>query len=218
MSPWTQQLAGRFLAFEGPDGSGKSTQLSRFLAWARVQGLAVVEVREPGGTAVGERIRDLLLDPENTDLTARAEMLLYMSSRAQLVETIIQPALQSGALVVADRFVASTCAYQGTAGGVPMHDILRTAEVATGGCWPDLSIIFDVDERTAAGRLNPLLDRMEQKGAAFHRRVREGYHLLAQQRPDDMVLIDATVDEDTVFERLLEVLQSSVGVTKTTSH
>jgi len=211
MTAWTQHMAGRFLAFEGPDGSGKSTQLVRFLVWARAQGLPVVEVREPGGTAVGERIRDVLLDPDNTDLTARAEMLLYMASRAQLVESIIEPALRAGSLVVADRFVASTCAYQGTAGGVPMHDILRVAEVATGGRWPDLSIIFDVDEQTAAGRLNPLLDRMERKGAAFHRRVREGYHLLAEQRPHDMLLIDATVDEDAVFERLLEALQMRLG-------
>ncbi len=207
MTAWTQQMTGRFLAFEGPDGSGKSTQLARFLVWARAQGLPVIEVREPGGTAVGERIRDVLLDPENTDLTVRSEMLLYMASRAQLVESIIEPALQAGSLVVADRFVASTCAYQGTAGGIAMHDILRVAEVATGGRWPDLSIIFDVDEQTAAGRLSPLLDRMEQKGAAFHRRVREGYHLLAEQRPHDMLLIDATVDEETVFERLLEALQ-----------
>lgn len=211
MGAWTQQLAGRFLAFEGPDGSGKSTQLSRFTVWARLQGLQLVEVREPGGTAVGERIRDVLLDPENTDLTARAEMLLYMASRAQLVETIIEPALRTGSLVIADRFVASTCAYQGTAGGVPMHDILRVAETAMGGRWPDLSIIFDVDEQTAAGRLSPLLDRMERKGAAFHRRVREGYHLLAEQRPQDTVVIDATMSEDSVFERLLEVLRGRLG-------
>jgi dTMP kinase len=207
MPAWPQQLGGRFLAFEGPDGSGKSTQLVRFTAWARAQGLQLVEVREPGGTAVGERIRDVLLDPENADLTPRAEMLLYMASRAQLMQTIIEPALLCGQLVIADRFVASTCAYQGTAGGVPMHDILRVAETATGGRWPDLSIIFDVDEQTAAGRLSPLLDRMERKGAAFHRRVREGYHLLADQRPQDTVVIDATADEDTVFERLLTIVQ-----------
>ena len=211
MGAWTQQLAGRFLAFEGPDGSGKSTQLARFTNWARLQGISLVEVREPGGTAVGERIRDVLLDPENTDLTVRAEMLLYMASRAQLVETIIEPALRAGRLVIADRFVASTCAYQGTAGGIPMRDILRVAEAATGGRWPDLSIVFDVDEQTAAGRLSPLLDRMERKGAAFHRRVREGYHLLAEQRPQDTVLIDSTVDEDTVFERLLTVLQDRLS-------
>ena len=211
MPAWPQQLAGRFLAFEGPDGSGKSTQLARFNAWARAQGLSLVEVREPGGTAIGERIRDVLLDPEHADLTSRAEMLLYMASRAQLVQTIIEPALLCGQLVIADRFVASTCAYQGTAGGVPMHDILRVAETATGGRWPDLSIIFDVDEQTAAGRLNPLLDRMERKGAAFHRRVREGYHLLAEQRPQDTVLIDATAGEDSVFEQLLAVLQQRLA-------
>ena len=111
-----------------------------------------------------------------------------------------------------ERSVMVSCHEAGLAYG-HMHDILRVAKTATGGRWPDLSIIFDVDEQTAAGRLNPLLDRMERKGAAFHRRVREGYHLLAEQRPQDTVLIDATIDEDSVFERLLEVLRGRLGGT-----
>ncbi len=191
-------LRERFIAFEGPDGSGKSSQLGRFARAARGAGLEVIEVREPGGTSVGEQVRDVLLDPANTDMTVRCEMLLYMASRAQLVEQTITPALNRGALVLADRFVASTCAYQGTAGGLPMSEIMDVAEVATGHRMPDLTVIFDVDEATAAKRLNPLLDRMEQKGAAFHRRVRDGYHQLAKEDPEHVLLIDATAPEDVV--------------------
>jgi len=199
-------MRGRFIVFEGPDGSGKSTQLARLAAAARNAGLSVVEVREPGGTSVGEQIREVLLDPDNVDMTVRCEMLLYMASRAQLVEQTIAPALAAGALVLADRFVASTCAYQGTAGGLPMQEILEVAEVATGHRMPDLTVIFDVDEATAAKRLNPLLDRMEQKGAAFHRRVRDGYHQLASSDPDHVILIDATAAEDDVHDAAMKAI------------
>ena len=203
-----EALRGRFKAFEGPDGSGKSTQMARFAGVARGQGIEVVEVREPGGTSVGEQIREVLLDPANTDMTIRCEMLLYMASRAQLVEQVIAPALARQALVIADRFVASTCAYQGTAGGLPMREILDVAGVATGHRLPELTVIFDVDEATAAKRLNPLLDRMEQKGAEFHRRVRQGYHRLVKEDPDHVLLIDATGDEDSVHQTAMAAIES----------
>ncbi len=203
-------LRGRFIAFEGPDGSGKSTQLARLADMAKAGGLDVVEVREPGGTAIGEQVRSILLDAANVDMTVRCEMLLYMSSRAQLVEQTITPALEAGALVLADRFVASTCAYQGTAGGIPMRDILDVAKVATDGRLPDLTVIFDVDEATAAKRLNPLLDRMEQKGAAYHRRVRDGYHRLADADPDHVLMVDATASEDVVFARACASIEGAL--------
>jgi len=197
------QLAGRFLVFDGPDGSGKSTQFSRFAGLCREEGLVVCEVREPGGTAIGEQIREVLLDPENTDMAMRTEMLLYMASRGQLVEQTIRPALQRGELVLADRFISSTLAYQGTAGGLAVADILAVGRVAVGECWPHLTVIFDVDEQVAAGRLNPLLDRMELKGAEFHRRVRQGYMDLAAGDPAGNMVIDASGSEDEVFELLV---------------
>ncbi len=203
-------LRGRFIAFEGPDGSGKSTQLGRLADGAREAGLEVVEVREPGGTSVGEQIRTVLLDPDNIDMTIRCEMLLYMASRAQLVEQLIAPALARGSLVLADRFVASTCAYQGTAGGLPMQEILDVAAVATGHRLPDLTVIFDVDEATAAKRLNPLLDRMERKGAEFHRRVRDGYHALAEAEPDRVILIDARGEANEVFVHAVQAIEASL--------
>lgn len=208
MQHWTQQLAGRFIVFDGPDGSGKSTQFSRFAEYCRLQGLVVCEVREPGGTSIGEQIRRILLDPDNHDMALRCEMMLYMASRAQLVEQIITPALARGDLVLADRFVSSTLAYQGSAGGLNQQDILAVGRVAIGEHRPDLTVVFDVDEQTAAHRLNPLLDRMERKGAEFHRKVRAGYHAQAMAQPQRYIIVDATVDEQRVFAALIEALES----------
>ena len=148
-------LRGRFVVFDGPDGCGKSTQFRRFADWANAQGVTVTEVREPGGTEIGEQIREILLDPSNGLMTIRAEMLLYMASRAQLLEERIRPALVRGELILADRFVSSTLAYQGTAGGMTRDEILDVARVAIGDMWPDDIVIFDVDTATAAKRMNP---------------------------------------------------------------
>ncbi len=203
---WTHQLRGRFIVFDGPDGSGKSTQFRRFGAHARDAGVAVCEVREPGGTEIGEQVRQILLeyrDDRHGAMDMRCEMLLFMASRAQLVAEKIGPALRRGELVLADRFISSTLAYQGTAGGLPVADILRVGQIALGQCWPDLVVVFDVDEATAASRLNPLLDRMEKKGAEFHRRVRQGYLDQAGNDPERYLVVDARDDEDVVFERLL---------------
>lgn len=204
------RLQGRFLVFDGPDGSGKSTQFRRFAAAARGAGLRVAEVREPGGTHVGERIREILLDPIHDEMTLRCEMMLYMASRAQLVAESIVPALERGDLVLADRYVSSTLAYQGAAGGLPAQEIMAVARAACAGAWPDLVVVFDVDEATAAGRLNPLLDRMEQKGAAFHRKVREGYLEQAKGDPSGYAVIDAREPEDDVFEATLEVVRRRI--------
>lgn len=213
MASWVQQLAGRFLVFDGADGSGKSTQFSRFSRYCTDAGLAVCEVREPGGTNIGEQIRRVLLDPDNSDMTVRCEMMLYMASRAQLIEQRIRPALERNELVLADRFISSTLAYQGTAGGMSADEIMAVGRVAVGGHWPDVTVLFDVDEHVAATRLNPLLDRMELKGAQFHRRVRQGY-LDQAARGDlgDYLVLDASADEDAVFASLLEKLEQHFGV------
>lgn len=205
---WLRDLAGRFIAFEGPDGSGKTTQFRRFVAACRDAGVSVCEVREPGGTGVGERIRDILLDRAHGDITPRCEMMLYMASRAQLVEACIRPALRRGELVAADRFVASTYAYQGAGGGVPEGDIRAVADAALSGCAPDATIVFDVDEATAASRLSPLLDRVEAKDKEFHRRVREGYLALARSDPARYRVIDAARGEEQVWYALLTALRS----------
>ena len=207
-STWIDLLAGRFLVFDGPDGSGKSTQFARFAAHCRSNGLTVCEVREPGGTSIGEQIRRVLLDPANTDMSLRCEMMLYMASRSQLVEQTIRPALARGELVLADRFISSTLAYQGTAGGMPSDEIIAVGRVAVDDAWPDLTIIFDVPEDVAVKRLNPLLDRMEQKGAEFHQRVRQGYLDQARAMPDRFVVIDSSPEPDAVFTNMLKSLES----------
>ena len=201
---WITQLAGRFIVFDGPDGSGKTTQFHRFAALARDAGVAVCEVREPGGTSISEKIRDILLDPLHEMMDVRCEMMLYMASRAQLMAERIAPALEQGELVLADRFVSSTLAYQGTAGGMSTQEILSVAKVAIGEHWPALVVIFDVDEAAAAHRLNPLLDRIEQKGSDYHGRVREGFAAQAAAEPALHMVIEARDDIETVFGRLCE--------------
>ena len=170
--------------------------------------MVVKEVREPGGTSIGEQIREILLNPANEEMTPLSEMLLYMASRAQLVEQEIKPALGRGELVVADRFVSATLAYQGTAGGLPVEWIQQVAQVAVGGCWPSLTIILDVDDQTAAGRLNPLLDRMELKGKEFHAKVREGFLQQAKKWPERYCVIDGSKDENTVENAVLGAVES----------
>lgn len=178
-------------------------------------GLETLEVREPGGTDIGEQIRQVLLHTK-AEMTLRCEMLLYMASRAQLVEQKIKPALAAGQVVVADRYLASTLAYQGTAGGISHDDIWAVAKASLQGVLPDLVLIFDVDEQTAASRINPLmatatrkegLDRIESRGAAFHRKVREGYVAQAKQFPQDYRLINAARGPEEIWVDVVGVLE-----------
>jgi len=204
MAQWIQSLGGRFLVFDGPDGSGKSTQFARFVEHCRSAGLAVCEVREPGGTSIGEEIRTVLLDPANTQMSLRCEMMLYMASRSQLIEETIGPALQRGDLVLADRFISSTLAYQGSAGGMDQQEILAVGRVAVAGHWPELTVIFDVDGDVAGTRLDPQPDRVELKGANYQSKVRQGFLEQAAADPDRYLVIDASPDADSVFATLLD--------------
>ena len=212
----THGLRGRFVVFDGPDGSGKSTQFRRLATAAAAAGLRVCEVREPGGTHVGEAVRRLLLDPEvKGEIDLRCEMLLFMASRAQLMAERIRPALNRGDLVLADRFVSSTLAYQGTAGGLPVDEIRAVAAVAVGKTRPDLTVVFDVDADTARRRLRPLLrgrefaaaqDRIEARGDAYHARVRRGYLDQAAADPAGYAVLDATRDPTRVHRDLRAAL------------
>lgn len=200
-------LAGKLIVFEGPDGSGKTTQFNRFSALCTAGGLGVTEVREPGGTGIGEEIRRLLLAHDHGDMTLRCEMLLYMASRAQLVEQTIRPAMKIGKLVLADRFVTSTLAYQGAGGGLPENEILNVAQAATGGLEPDLVVIFDVDESTASCRRSAEPDRIEARPGDFKDRVRTSYLDQAKRWPDKHLVVDAMCDADGVFDRLITSLE-----------
>lgn len=144
-------------------------------------------------------------------MTLRAEMLLYMASRAQLFEQVISPAMAGGALVLADRFTSSTLAYQGTAGGLNEEEILAVGQVATGNRWPDLTVVFDVDTAVAMRRLSPLLDRMEQKGMDFHAQVRKGFLEQARRWPQRYRVVDSSVPADAVTTALMQTVRTWVG-------
>lgn len=219
---WLKRLGGKFIVFDGPDGSGKSTQLARFAAECDAHAVPKLMVRDPGGTRTGERIREVLLNPNHEDMGLRCEMLLYMASRAELVDELIRPALKAGTLVIADRFVSSTLAYQGTAGGLRAEEIRAAAQAATGGLWPDVTILFDIDTDLAAERMtgkqpkgakpDPTLslfaDRIEAKGDAYHARVRQGYLDQAAAEPDKYLIVDAGGTPDQVWADLLAKLSA----------
>jgi len=162
--------------------------------------------REPGGTAIGEKIRQILLNPEHIQMSTRSELLLYMAARTQLWEEKIAPALKEGKCVVLDRWLSSTCAYQGCAGGFGMDKVIKIAEDSLERPWPDLTIILDVDLKTASARLNRDLDRMEQKGDGYHQKVRDGFLKLAQQQKN-LFVIDAAEEINTVHKKVMEIVK-----------
>lgn len=204
---------GLFVAFEGGDGSGKSTQAERAAAYLRGRGLEVVFVREPGGTPVGERIREVFLDPAHAGLDPWTEVFLSMAARAELVRRVIRPALEAGKVVVTDRFLLSTVVYQGIAGGVGAAVVEEIGAGATGGLRPDLTVVVDIDAAEAERRLpdDPERDRMEGKGAAFHERVREGYRQQAAAPGRNVRLVSGAGTPDEVEARVREELDRVLG-------
>jgi dTMP kinase len=197
-----------FISFEGIDGCGKSTQV-RLLA-QRLQGVgkAVVLVRDPGQTPISEAIRALLLDKNNTAMTSTTELLLYAAARAQMVETVIRPALQAGTIVLCDRFVDSTLAYQGFGRGLPLEDIERCKHVATGGLLPDITLVLDITLAVSKARCpSKQADRMELAGDAFFERVIEGYHHLIRTEPQRVKRIHAADSPERVHEEIWRILE-----------
>jgi dTMP kinase len=191
---------GKFIVLEGPEGSGKTTQLAR-LAQRLGDGSRVVKVvREPGGTAIGEQVRKVLLDKENVHMTVGTELMLYMACRAQLVHEVIRPALDQGVIVLADRFLASSIVYQGIAGGMEARKIEELYRATCGEVTPDLVIVLDVPAEAGLARVRRSLDRMESKPIAFHRRVREGYLTLAASDPGRYGVVDGSAGPDEVAE------------------
>lgn len=202
-----------FITFEGPDGSGKTTQIALLAAFLREHGQRVVTTREPGGTDIGNQIRSCLHDVRNVSMTPAAEILLYSASRAQLVQEIIRPALATGAIVICDRFADSTMAYQGYGRGLDLDDLAYITRFATGDLHPDLTFLLDLDvaaglkRRTVGG---DEMNRMDLQETGFYRRVREGYMRMVAAEPQRWVVVDAdrAVDEvqgtirDAVCRRL----------------
>jgi len=205
---------GFFLTLEGPDGGGKTTQADRLADWLRDQGLDVVSCRDPGGTALGNRLRELLLDRHATPIGLRAEMLLYQAARAELVEEVITKSLAVGKVVVSDRFLLSNVVYQGTAGGLLEEEIAMVGMVATAGVLPDLTIILDVPSEVARARTGAARDRIEDRPQAYHSKVRDGFLAAVASAsqsgtdgrcpyyPAPLVVIDASGDPDGVFAQI----------------
>ncbi|MGL5859599.1 MAG: dTMP kinase, partial [Angustibacter sp.] len=197
-------LPGRFIAFEGGDGAGKSTQVTLAGAWLRQQGYDVVLTREPGATPVGERLRDVLL--HGGDVSPRAEALLFAADRAHHVESVIRPALERGAVVVTDRYVDSSIAYQGAGRGLDDQEVAGVSRWATDGLVPDLTVVLDIDPTHGRQRQSGQLDRVESASDDFHSRVRHRFLHLARRAPSRYVVVDAELGEQEVHRRVLAAL------------
>ena len=187
-----------FFSIDGGDGTGKSTQIDLFCQWLRQQGHEVLACRDPGSTPLGEAIRDLLLHRHDLAIDRRSEMLLYMAARAQLVTERILPALQSGQIVVADRYLLANVVYQGYGGGLDVNILWEVGRIATGGLLPDLTMVLDLPVAAAAARIQREPDRMEMQGREFHARVREGFLGEAARQPGRIVVVDASRSIDAV--------------------
>ena len=200
-----------FITLEGPEGSGKTSQLPALADHLRQAGYEVVVTREPGGTAVGDQIRDVLMNLENVSILPRTEILLFLAARAQHVEGLIRPALQTGKLVLCDRFGDSTLAYQGYGHQTDLDTLRFLLDYSTGGLNPDLTLLLDVPVKAGLSRKldnTQEWNRLDAYAEAFHERVRQGYLSLAEQEPDRWVVIDATQSKGQVQEAMREAILS----------
>lgn len=200
-------MKGMFITVEGPDGSGKTTQLQLLVRSLTEKGYEVVVTREPGGTKVGNSIREVLLSPEHDEMTPRVEMMLYAASRAQNIDQVIRPALKRGAIVVCDRFVDASIAYQGYGLQYDLDQILSLNEWTTAGIKPDLTFLFDLTPDQASRRMKDRgqLDRIESRDESFHQRVYDGFKKLLEQHPDRMVRIDANATIEMIQDEVLDI-------------
>ena len=201
----TPDARGRFIAIEGIDGSGKSTQARRAATSLRATGATVVETREPGGTVLGERLREVLLGSAPGGIAAAAEVALFAAARAQLVDEVIAPALVRGDWVVCDRFLASSLAYQGVGRGLGIDAVVAANALAVDGCMPDLVLVVDVPLEMARSRRGAA-DRIEAEDDAFHRRVADGYRALVARYPAYMRSVDGVGAPEDVHARVMAAI------------
>ncbi len=212
------ETTGKFIVLEGVDGAGKSTQAYLLSKYLGEQKRRVLPVREPGGTAIGERIREILLDHSSSAITAPCELLLYMASRAQLVAEVIRPTLEKGQIVISERFILSSLAYQGYAGGMPLEAVEAVGKFAILSLEPDLTIILDIDPEIAMSRdkgpgivSEEQYDRIEKKGVEFQKKVRAGFLELAGLHGDKIKVIDAARPPKVVHEEIKKLVAGVIG-------
>ena len=205
------KTAKRFFSLEGIDGSGKTTQIDMLIEALTAEGYSVVKLREPGGAKISERIRGILLDPGFKGVMGdKTELLLYNAARAQVIHEIIQPALDAGKVVIADRFAWSTYAYQGYARGLGADMVQRLTELTCGSCFPELTVVLDIDVargRARTAKRGEAPDRLEQEKAEFFERVRQGYLAAAREFPDCVTAIDADRSAQDVFADLYKLVK-----------
>lgn len=204
-----------FITFEGPEGGGKSTQVRAAAAALKAAGIAVTATREPGGTAIGEQIRGVLLQPENRAMLAETETLLLLAARAQHAAEVISPALARGEVVLCDRFAGATYAYQGYGRGLNLALLRQLQEFAVGALAPDLTLLYDLPVETGLARRHAAgeVNRLDAAGVDFHQRVRAGYLELATADPDRWAVLDATRPLAAVTARTLAIVGERLGVT-----
>lgn len=208
-------MPGVFVTFEGGDGAGKTTQSELLVSWLEARGREVVRTREPGGTPLGVRVRELLLHGGDAigAVDARAEALLYAADRAQHVAHVVRPAIARGAIVVQDRYIDSSLAYQGAGRVLDVADVRRISEWATGGLWPHVTVLLDASTELAAERRatrGGSADRLEAEAAEFHAAVRAGFLALASEHPDRYLVLDAALPADELHARVISRIKSFI--------
>lgn len=205
-------MRGFFISLEGPDGSGKTTQFEKIGEALKKEGYAITLSREPGGTAVGESIRDILLDTKTRSLCPKAEALLYAAARAQNVAEVIEPALKKGHVVLCDRFVYSSYVYQGVARGLGMDAIAQVNDFATGRLYPELTLYYQISFEESLRRLQGRgpKDRMEAEKESFHRQVFEGYEQVLLKYQERLCVVDGRGSLDEVYERSMSLIRSAL--------
>ena len=197
-----------FFVFEGVDGSGKTTQLNRFVQWLIEQGHDVVTCKDPGSTELGEQLRAMLLGKHSTPIAMRTEMMMFTTARTQLVQEIVKPALAEGKTVVLDRFILSTVVYQGHAGRLDPNEILAINAIATEGLMPDLTFVLDLDINTSMKRLGDTLDRMESRGHEYFEQVRAGFIKEADRWPHAVEVVDASGTPEEIQAGIRQVTEA----------
>ena len=198
-------MQGLFITFEGPDGCGKTTQMKLLAEYFKKKGKEVVLTREPGGKGLGEKVREILLNYDG-EVSDRCESFLFLAYRAQNIDIIVNPAVKEGKIVLCDRHIDSTVAYQGYGRGLNIDRINMLNNLATNGKKPDLTLVFDVDVETSMKRVGKEKDRMESAGIDFHNRVRKGYLELAKQEPKRIKVLDATKSIEEIHKDVINIL------------
>jgi dTMP kinase len=196
-------MSGLFISLDGVDGAGKSTQVKLLVEWFASRGREVLSLRDPGGTKLGEALRDILLHRQEIPLSMTAEMLMYMASRAQLVAEVIRPALANNQVVIADRYLLANVVYQGCAGGEDIEHIWQVGAIATGGLSPDLTCVLDLPVEVALSRLKGGLDRLESRGRAYLQKVQQGYLEQAQRLTGKVAIIDAQLSPPELHAQIV---------------